>query len=155
MLLCFLVYLFRYYSKLKVIGLWTKQDILGHHLGLWETVINIFTIFFHFIELKSKRLIWKMNNRLVAFEQTTLSLKALIWYSPTVYQCSSQYVTDQSITPNRRCQYHINIHFIWSVITINSNLWIISLSFQEAACIRKWHGFIRVFIACSQIYVMF
>lgn len=29
-------------SKLNVFGMWTKQDIWGHYLGLWETLINIF-----------------------------------------------------------------------------------------------------------------
>lgn len=37
-----------YDSKLKVFELWTKQDIRGRNLGLWETLLNIFHIFLTF-----------------------------------------------------------------------------------------------------------
>ena len=41
-LLYFSVSFLLYDSKLSIFGLWTKLDIGGCHLGLWETVINIF-----------------------------------------------------------------------------------------------------------------
>lgn len=37
----FLTSLLLYDSKPKIFRLWNKQDILGH-LGLWETLIDIF-----------------------------------------------------------------------------------------------------------------
>ena len=39
----FVLFFFSFYdSKLNIFGLWTKQDIWGRHLRLWETLINIF-----------------------------------------------------------------------------------------------------------------
>ena len=35
-------------SKLNIFEICTKQDILGRHLGLWETLINIFHHFLRF-----------------------------------------------------------------------------------------------------------
>ena len=35
-----LVYVFLYGSKLNIFGLWTVLDIEGHHLGLWERLMD-------------------------------------------------------------------------------------------------------------------
>ena len=41
--------IWRYYRIYRsIFGFWTKQDILGRHLGLWETVIHILHHFLTF-----------------------------------------------------------------------------------------------------------
>ena len=49
----FLVSFLLFDSKLKIFGLWTKQDIWERRLGLWEPLIDIFH---HFHILKTKQL---------------------------------------------------------------------------------------------------
>ena len=56
-------------SKLNIFGLWTKQDICGRRLGLWETLINFF--FLPFSDILDQTTNWlteKIINRLTHYE---------------------------------------------------------------------------------------
>lgn len=47
-------------GNLNIFRLWTKQEIRGHHLGLWGTLINMFLHFVIFY--RHKKLINGENN---------------------------------------------------------------------------------------------
>ena len=69
----FLISSLLYDSKLNIFELWTKQDIWGRHLVLWETLIDIF---WHFIDQTTKRLIKKVKfNSCWSFDQFLVALK--------------------------------------------------------------------------------
>lgn len=47
-------------SELKIFELWTKQEIL-----FWETLINIFTVFWHFIDQPTDQLFKRLIKRFI------------------------------------------------------------------------------------------
>ena len=53
-----------YGSKLNIFVLWTKQDIWIRHLGLWETVINMFHHFLTILDQTTSQLIEKISQKL-------------------------------------------------------------------------------------------
>ena len=131
------------FSKLKISGLRRKQAIWGHHVELWETLINIF----HYSQTfhrPTNKIVEKINNILIKNENNcclqsvvlplswpqqhkTTELQQLLTYSRW-HRCSNFEILKKNtdFSSSRIVLSHHNLNFIMSI---------------DSKSLIKWHHF--------------